>query len=282
MPKPPRIVKSNGESEPFRVGKLRRSLERAGADAARIRHVVGVVKDQLEDGMTTRALYRLAFRELKRETHGKDAAPARYNTKAAIQELGPSGYPFERFVAALFEAEGGRTETSVHLEGQFVGHEIDVVVGTGAERQLCECKLRTQADGKVDVKVAMYIYGRATDLRATRGGYDRFWLITNGRFTSDAIAFGEGMGLCMLGWSHPFGAGIEDRIEAAGVHPVTALTTLKSYEKRKLIRAGTVLARHVLDGPGLQPLERGARHGISEQRRARIEAEVRGLLHRDR
>ena len=65
------------------------------------------------------------------------------------------------------------------------------ITGKGRSRDLYECKFRVQSDGKVDVKIAMYVYGRATDLRGLRGGYGRFGIVTNGRFTADAIAFGR-------------------------------------------------------------------------------------------
>ena len=48
----------------------------------------------------------------------------------------------------------------------------------------------------------MYVFGRAVDLDALRAR-TRFWLITNGRFSQDALRFGLGMRLHLLGWDVP-------------------------------------------------------------------------------
>jgi uncharacterized protein YoaH (UPF0181 family) len=244
--KAPQIVKSNGETEAFRPAKLRNSLRRSGATRAQINKVCEVVQGKLRDGMSTGQVYRIAFQTLRRITASDTPIVARYSLKRAIQELGPSGYPFEHFVAALFEKTGLPTQCSVVLKGKHVKHEVDVVAGRGKKRQLCECKLRTHSEGKVDVKVAMYIYARAMDLRGIPRGYDKFWLITNGRFTSDAIDFGEGMGLRMIGWNHPKNDGLEQRIERSGIHPVTALSRLSKADKAKLLQKGIVLCSQFL------------------------------------
>lgn len=237
----PRILKSNGESEPFSPGKLRSSLQRAGASREQIAEVVRTVRARLRDGMSTKQLYRIAFQTLRRITTRDEPVAARYSLKRAIMALGPSGYPFERFVGALFEKEGLPTQCSVLLQGRYVSHEVDVVAGRGKRRQLCECKFRANSDGKVDVKIAMYVYARATDLRGIPRGYDKFWLVTNGRFTSDAISYGEGMGLVLVGWNHPQNDGLAQRIERSGIHPVTALSALSNADKATLLRKGIVL-----------------------------------------
>ncbi|PIE21884.1 MAG: hypothetical protein CSA62_15200 [Planctomycetota bacterium] len=242
----PVIIKSNGEREVFRTHKLRTSLRRAGANPSQVKEVVARVGEKLKDGMTTRQLYRIAFQTLRRIAAHDHPVAALYSLKRSIMELGPSGYPFEHLVAALFEAEGLPSICSVTMDGRYVSHEIDVVAGRGRQRQLCECKLRTHSEGKVDVKVAMYIYARAEDLRAIPRGYDKYWLVTNGRFTSDAIAFGEGMGLKLVGWNYPKDNGLEHRIERSGIHPITALSQLSKAEKARLLNKGIVLCRHFL------------------------------------
>ena len=267
----PRIVKSNGESEVFRARKLRSSLQSAGASPGQIKEVVARVREKLVDGMTTKQLYRIAFQTLRRVTAQHEPVAARYSLKRAIMELGPSGYPFERFVAALFEAEGLPATCSVTLDGRYVSHEVDVVAGRGRKRQLCECKLRTHSEGKVDVKVAMYIYARAEDLRGIPRGYDKFWIVTNGRFTSDAIDFGEGMGLVLVGWNHPKGNGLEQRVERSGVHPITALSRLSKAEKAKLLNKGIVLCRQFVEAKDRELAKWIARPKLAK---ARKEAEA--------
>jgi hypothetical protein len=267
---PPVLIrKESGAEEPFRDRKLRTSLRRVGATAAEIAEVLESVRAELRPGISTREVYRIAHRHLRRATGPK---AARYSLQRALLELGPTGFPFESFVAALFDAEGFRTRVGVRLRGRFVTHEIDVLAERRGLRALAECKLRIRSEGKVDVRTAMYVYGRAVDLDAVGRDGAEFWLCTNGRFSADAIAYGEGMGLRLLGWNHPAGEGLRERVDRAGLHPITVLTTVPARARRALLERGIVLCRELLRRP--QELRRA---GVPAQRVDRVLAEARAL-----
>jgi Restriction endonuclease len=232
----PQLLKTSGDLEPYHEQKLRSSLRRSGADDLTIKSIVKSVRARLHDGMTTSEVFRLAHRELRRS---RRPTAARYSLQRALLQLGPTGFPFERFVAELLKHDGYRARTDVVLRGRFVAHEIDVDAARGNERVLAECKFRGQADGKVDIKVALYVHARAEDLSVI--GYDAFWLITNGRFTGDALAYGKGVGLRLLSWDHPAEQSLRDRIDRAGLHPITCLSSLHAGEKQTLLQENIVL-----------------------------------------
>ena len=91
------IKKASGEEVEFSVDKLRTSLSRSGASKQVIESILQEVKSHLFPGISTKRIYKLAFSLLKKEA--KPSA-ARYQLKNAIMELGPSGFPFEKFIAA--------------------------------------------------------------------------------------------------------------------------------------------------------------------------------------
>ena len=249
----PKLLKTTGLLEPFREHKLRAGLHRSGATRDQIERIVAAVRARLHEAMPTRDVYRIAHGLLRHER--RDVA-ARYSLQRAIQRLGPDGFPFEKYVAELWRHEGYRTETGVVLQGRFVRHEVDLLAVRGRERVLGECKFKVRSEGKVDVKVPLYVHSRAEDLGVAGGR--RFWLITNGRFTSDARAYGEGVGLHLLGWDHPKGDGLRERIDRAGLHPVTVLTSLHQQEQQALLRRGVVLCATLQQRPGVvEPLRLG-------------------------
>ncbi|MCA8975187.1 MAG: restriction endonuclease [Planctomycetes bacterium] len=266
-----KLVKTTGELEPFNEPKLRRSLARSGADNEQISEVVDTVRKQLRDGMATREVFNIAHRMLRQEH--RDTA-ARYSLQRAIQQLGPDGFPFEEFIGELWRHEGFKVRTSARLQGRFVRHEVDVVGirGTLAKntKRLAECKFRAQSGGKVDVKVALYVHARAADLKVT--GFHEFWLITNGRFTKDALAYGTGVGMAMLAWNHPKGNGLRERVDKAGLHPVTALSSLHRKEQLVLLRKGVVLCASLLTRGGVVE-----ELGLSARRTTALWREVEGL-----
>lgn len=267
----PKLRKTTGQFEPFREQKLRHSLSRSGVGKDQVDDIVDAVRERLRDGMATTEVFRIAHRILRRE--GRDSA-ARYSLQRAIQQLGPDGFPFESFIAALWRSDGFRARTGLRLQGRFVRHEVDVIAKRGDETRLAECKFKVQSDGKVDIKIALYVHARAADLKAVHGG--TFWLITNGRFTKDALSYGEGVGLRMLAWNHPKGNGLRERIDLSGLHPITALSSLQKKEQVALLREGVVLATALRDREGLVN-----ELGMSANRTRELWREIEGLCDRE-
>ena len=88
---------------------------------------------------------------------------------------------------------------------------------------------------------------------------DRGILVTNTKFTSEAIAYAECSGVELLGWGYPSDNNLFMRMSRAKVYPVTALTGLSRAEKRLLIERGVIAVdeiiknRRVLDSLHLSP-----------------------------
>lgn len=248
-----RITKASGEEAVFNPDKLRLSLRRAGAGRERAEAVVRSVTEQLRPGMTTKQLYRMAHKLLRKESRH---TAARYSLKQALLELGPSGYPFEVFVARLLEAEGMRVQVGLLQAGKCVTHEIDVFAESDGRVLLGECKFRNRQNLVSDVKVPLYIHSRFRDLCAGflsapewQGHIPESWIFTNTRFTEDALAYGRCSGMHLIGWDTPFDYGLRDWVDRTGLHPLTCLTTLTHHEKNDLLNQRVVLARELLEEP---------------------------------
>ncbi|HEY4524731.1 MAG TPA: ATP cone domain-containing protein [Candidatus Paceibacterota bacterium] len=119
------IVKADGEREPFDPTKMERSLEHAGASSTMSARILARIMHELRPETTTEEIYRKAFEMLKSD----EAMPvaARYSMKRAIFSLGPSGFPFEQFLAEILKAHGWHTRTDVMLMGRCAPHEVDVL-----------------------------------------------------------------------------------------------------------------------------------------------------------
>ena len=133
----PKIVKSTGESVRFSEQKLRRSLSHSGASPKTIDAIVRTLKEEIYPGMTTREIHNRAFALLKAY---RSTFASRYKLKRALYELGPSGFPFEKFVSALLNHSGYQTQTNQIFQGECVSHEVDVVARNGEDLTLLECK----------------------------------------------------------------------------------------------------------------------------------------------
>jgi hypothetical protein len=249
------VTKQSGERVPFNPEQLRRSLLRAGAGEEDIQIILGEISRMLYDGIPTRKIYRAAHELLRKRSSG---ALARYRLKQAIQELGPTGYPFEKYVAGLLAYQGYQVKTGQLIEGRCVTHEVDVVAEKEHEVIMVECKFHSEQGTKSDVKVPMYIRSRFEDIRNNLGKYypggdTRFhgWVVTNTRFTEDAVDFGKCSGLYLVSWDYPDSGSLRERIDLAGLHPITCLNSLTRREKKELLSREIVLVKELLRTPGI-------------------------------
>lgn len=237
------VAKADGTSEPFKPHKLLESLERAGADRAVAQDILTQVESELYSGMTTQEIYRHAFSYLRRARHN---VAARYSLKRAILDFGPSGFPFEAFIAELYRFEGYKAITDQVLTGGCVEHEVDVVLTKGEETVYVEAKFHNTLGFKTDLKTVLYVKARLDDLEAARNakhttGHMRGLIVTNTKFTDMALRYASCSGVELLGWEHPIGSTLFQKIERAGLYPVTALTTLGRKEKLALLGQRIVL-----------------------------------------
>lgn len=247
------IVKQNGVREEFQNDKLRGSLLKAGASSLVCEKIVTHIAREIEDGMSTTAIYRHAFELLHKM---EEPAVARYSLKRAIADLGPSGFPFEKFVAEIFKAKGFEVLTDQIVDGKCVSHEIDVVAWNENKLIMAEAKFHNELGIKSDLKVALYVKARFDDLKDKEFNYggmrklDEGLLITNTNFTEKAIQYSECAGVRLIGWNYPKIGNLHDMIEDVSAHPITCLTSLSGMEKKNLMEKGVVLCKNVREGDG--------------------------------
>ncbi len=248
------ITKADGNTEYFKVEKLRRSLRRAGATPDEVNEIVAEINMTLRDGMETQEIYRHAFTLLRKS---KPPAAARYSLRRALFGLGPTGFPFEKFLARLFNEEGYTTKVGMSIEGKCATHEIDVSAYKEDHSFVAEAKFHARPGIKSDLQVAMYSYARLLDLRDTKictkdhCGINEFWLITNTKFTSTAENYAQCVGLNMLSWDYPKNNNLHDRIQRLGIYPVTVLQTLSSSQAETLINRGVILCKDIIQNQHL-------------------------------
>lgn len=246
------VTKADGSSEHFIIEKLRRSLRRAGALPAEINDIVADVTKILHEGMPTQEIYRHAF-SLLRES--RLPAAARYSLRRALFGLGPTGFPFELFLGRLFEAGGYKTQTGIIIEGKCASHEIDIAAYSETHSFVGEAKFHARPGIKSDLQVAMYSYARLLDLKEAKichediCGIKEFWLITNTKFTSAAERYGQCVGLNMLSWDFPRNNNLHDRIQRAGVYPITVIQSLTAGQTETLIARGIILCSDLVTQP---------------------------------
>ncbi|KKQ78145.1 MAG: hypothetical protein A3A96_00360 [Candidatus Zambryskibacteria bacterium RIFCSPLOWO2_01_FULL_39_39] len=250
------IIKATGEREEFNPQKLEDSLRRAGADQVTIDNIVEQIKKELKDNATTKDIYRHAFELLGREDGGKKYA-ARYSLRRAVMELGPTGFPFEQFVAEIFRAKGFETQTDFIAKGQCAEHEVDIVAWNKEKLIMMEAKFHNELGIKSDLKVALYVKARWEDLEKEIfdfGGERKLnegWLVTNTKFSESAVKYAKCRNMKLVGWNYPEQGNLQDLIEETGLHPITCLNSSTPSDEKLLMQAGVVLCKQARDNPDI-------------------------------
>ena len=258
------VVKASGEREPFSKEKVLISLRRAGVGRELAEDVLKIVESELYEGIPTREIYRHIFQHLRENgTH----LASKYNLKRALMELGPSGYPFEKFFAKILESEGYQTAVGQQVRGKCVWHEVDVVAEKDGVKQMVEAKFHNESGLKTDTKVALYVYARFLDVSAGNG-FNEGWLVTNTKLTGDAKTYCDCVGLKYVSWDHPEGRSLRELVERNKLYPVTALTTLSSHEKATLLGEGIVTCKELVTN--LERVPKSKRGAVADEARQLI------------
>ncbi len=248
------ILKGTGEYEEFNPEKLKESLLRVSTSLLTAKDVVSKVRPRIKDGMTTDYIYKIAFEILNKK---EKRSAMRYSIKRSILELGPTGFPFEKFIAEIFKKKGYRTETGITLPGSCVSHEIDVLAYDEEDLILVEVKFHNALHLKSDTKTALYVKARWDDLKEkeiiTENNRhrkpNRFVLITNTKFTNNSEKYGKCVGLGMISWGYPKKGNLYDLVLETKLHPITIINSLSNYEKELLIKNDIITANQIIETP---------------------------------
>jgi Holliday junction resolvase len=244
MPRGPLVIKSDGSKEPFDPRKLRDSLVSARASMEVADEIVASITAEIRPNDTTARIYQAAHKMLaRRERH----VASRYGMRRSILDLGPTGFPFEKFVGELYRAEGYSVMVGEMMYGSCVSHEVDVVAWNDVDLIALEAKFHNDLAFKTDTKVVLYVKARVEDLQTHAhkiGGKSRMVtrgaIATNTKFTDTAETYAACVGMELLSWETPRGDNLYDRMSRHGIFPVSSLTSLKTHEKRAIAESGIV------------------------------------------
>ena len=244
------ITKKSGETEAFDAEKLKQSLIRSGASQTDAEYVTGIICKNIVDGMSTHKVYSQAYNLLRKQSN---KVAGRYRLKKAIFDMGPTGYPFEILVGELIKLKGFVTQTGLILDGNCIQHEVDVFATKSDKTVFVECKFHNDVRRKSDVKVALYVNSRFHDLKKKheqeKDNDHKFegWIVTNTRFSKDAIEYGECAGIKMISWDFPANNNLRQLVDSSGIHPITTMKNITKKEKSYLMEKEIVLCRQLTE-----------------------------------
>ncbi|MBH46964.1 MAG: ATPase [Halobacteriovorax sp.] len=242
-----KIRKASGELQDFSKLKFINSLKKSGLDQERIDLILKKLGPRLKEGLSTKRLYKLAHTLIKKNSY---TAASRYAFPRTLSALGPDGFNFEKFVAGLMQRLGYSVKIGVVLKGRCVSHEVDVIASKQGKTIYMECKFHNSLNFKEDVKTALYVNARKMDLKEnTENNFDEYWLVTNSKFTLDALTYSSCSGLKTVSPYDPEGQSLYDLMVKAKAHPIGIINSLRPKDQSYLIGRGIFFVKDLLSAP---------------------------------
>jgi len=251
----PYVVNLKGESEPFSFQKVYRSVKRVGASKKLAKKIAQKIEKEIYPGKKTSDIFR-EVKKLLQQEHPQ--AALKFNLKEAMRRLGPTGFPFEKFVREILLSQGFEVKINQYISGFCkVLYEIDFLAKKDKTIYIGECKYHHLAGEKVDLGVILESWARFLDIK--ENSYFRKLqsnnfqiepiLVTNTKFTTQAIRYSKCKGIKLLGWRYPKNQGLEYLIEKEKLYPITILPSLKGHLKDIFAKSKIMLAGDLLKIP---------------------------------
>ena len=274
------VINDSGQKEPFSQKKICNGAERVGASKDLAKQIATTIEKEAYSGITTKEIFRRVERILsKKYPRGR----IRFRLKKAIRRFGPSGFPFEKYVADIFKQLDFSVKINQHIKGQCVRHEIDFLAKEEKYFLIGECKFHSLPGGRVDLKVGLIHYARFLDLKSgdslnkikSEKLKIRPIIVTNTKFTSKVIKYSECNRIDLLGWKYPAGRGLEYVIESERFYPITILPSVTNNLLETFYKQRLMLAQDLLN---INIVKFSKKTGISEKKISAIKKEAEILL----
>lgn len=221
------VIKYSGEKENFSTKKIYATVKDAGGSTRLAKDAIKEVKNKYHKNITTKEILEILINFLKKEP----GVAEKYNLKRAIMDLGPTGFPFERYFAKVLEYYGFKTKVGQKIKGKIIYHEVDIIAEK-RKKFMVECKYHNELGITTRLQPAMYTYARFLDLK--RHQFDRGWLVTNTKCSPDAINYAKGSSLKITSWKYPKKQSLQKLIEKKKLYPITILLEIDEETKQKL------------------------------------------------
>lgn len=247
------IINSYGEKELFSEEKLRKSIERVADSKELADEAFKLIKKQIRAGMKTYEIFKIIKKVLSK-TDKRGAL--KVNIKEGLRKLGPTGFPFEKFIGEVFKERGYEVKINQHIPGHCLAdYEIDLVARKDNLIYVGECKYRNLVGDRVHQRDALANYARFQDIMAGpyfkkeeyKGCTIKTALITNTKFTENAYNYSTCAGVNLLGWKTPQDEGLEYLIDKYKLYPITVLFSLKGFMQEIFLSEGIMLVKDLVN-----------------------------------
>jgi hypothetical protein len=242
------VKKADGSLQLFDGEKVVRTCLRMGAERQVAYEVAEKVERRLYDGIPTAVILRMIFQFMRRRKPGVGNL---FDLRKGLS-LMSSKPEFEVFVRVVLRRNGFEVSPNQVLKGKCVEHEVDGIARKNGVTYFVEAKhhVRYHAPTGLDEsRIARAVLEDVVEgfaLGKSSFKIDRAMIVTNTRFSEEAVQYGRCRDILQIGWSSPVNRGLQDLVEGVNVLPLSCVRGLGVDARLKLAESGIVLFEQVM------------------------------------
>jgi hypothetical protein len=243
------VKKADGSFQKFDKEKVARTCLRMGTDRQTAYAIADKVEQRLYDGIPTSKVLQMIFHYVRRNRpHVRNL----YDLRKGISLMG-SKPEFEAYVREILAHAGFEVSPNQLLAGKCVTHEVDGIARKNGFTYFVEAKHHLNyhtPTGLDESRIARAVLEDVVEgfaLGKFNLKIDGAMIVTNTRYSQEAIEYGKCRGILQIGWSSPAGRGLQDLIKGTNLFPLSCLRGLKRDVRENLVSSGIVVLEQVLN-----------------------------------
>jgi ATP cone domain/Restriction endonuclease len=237
------VKKADGTRQTFEREKIVRTCLRMGASVQVASQVADKVEARIYDGISTAAILQMILRFMRRQ---KPDVRNLFDLRKGLSLMVPKP-EFEVFVRSLLSSKGFEVSPNELLVGKCVLHEVDGIAKRGGVTYFVEAKHHVNyhaLTGLDESRIARAILedvGEGFALGRSGSKIDGAMIVTNTRYSDEALQYGSCRGILQIGWSSPAGGGLQNLIDGMSMFPLSCLKGVGWDARVRLADSGVVL-----------------------------------------
>lgn len=263
-----RVTKGDGTSQLYDRGKILRTCIKMGSTMEIAEVIADKIETKVHDGIKTEKILQMILVLLHKHM---PAIALLVHLKKALSLMKPVP-DFEQFVRILMSNHGYDVTPNRIIRGKCVEHEIDAISKKEGITYIVEVKHHFNyhtLTGLDTVRISRAVFEDITEgfeLGLNDIKVDRAMVVSNTKFSGQALQYVECRGISHIGWNTPPGGDLPTMIEEKNLYPVTYLKRLDAATRRKLLSAGVIFVKELLEkSPRELAEETGIQKKILEQ-----------------
>lgn len=244
------VKKADGSMQQFNKDKVVRTCLRMGANRQVAYEIANKVERRLYEGISTAKILQMVFQFMRKP---KPFVGNIFDLRKGLS-LMSSKPEFEVFVQALLARSGFEVSPNQLLIGACVEHEVDGIARKDGVTYFVEAKHHSRyhtPTGLDESRIARAVLEDVVEgfaLGKSDLKIDRAMIVTNTRYSDEAIRYGVCRNILQIGWSSPIDYGLQSMIKGVNLFPLSCLKGLSVDARLKLAMSGVVLFEQIIEG----------------------------------